>query len=121
MSYDAGLLDWIEESLAPIGEITSRSMMGGKVLYCDGTVFAILTQDELWFKSDVESDAAWDDAGCERFTYTFRDGHTGTMNYRRAPSDVHDDPDEMRRWAALALEAGRRAPVKKPRKSRKKG
>jgi len=115
---DDGLLDWIEEALAPIGEVTARSMMGGKILYLDGTVFALLGFDDLWFKADAESDSAWDEAGCDRFGYTFKDGRTGTMNYRRAPGDVHDDPDEMRRWAALALEAGRRAPEKKKRKKR---
>ena len=32
------------------------------------------------------------------------------MNYRRAPSDVYDDAEAMQRWAALAVEAGRRRP-----------
>ena len=35
------------------------------------------------------------------------------MNYRRAPQDVYDDPDAMRRWAALAVEAGLRGAAKK--------
>ena len=65
----------------------------------------------LWFKADAVSDAVWDAAGCERFTYDM-DGKIGTMNYRRAPDDVYDDADELRRWAALALEAGHRAPKK---------
>ena len=39
------------------------------------------------------------------------------MNYRRAPSEVYDDPDAMQRWAALAREAGVRGTAKrKPRK-----
>ena len=32
---------------------------------------------------------------------------------------VYDDPDELRRWGLLGLEAGRRAPVKKPKAKRK--
>ena len=32
------------------------------------------------------------------------------MNYRRAPDEVYDDAEELRRWAALALEAGARGP-----------
>ena len=47
-------------------------------------------------------------AGAARFTYAKADGAVGTMNYRHAPDDVYDDPDEMRRWARLALEAGLR-------------
>jgi DNA transformation protein len=45
------------------------------------------------------------------------EGRTGSMNYRRAPADVYDDGDALRIWAALALEAGRRGPVKKKKKS----
>lgn len=111
-----GLIDWLTEELAPLGTLTNRPMMGGRTLYLDGTVFSIIADDELWFKADAFSDAAWDEAGCPRFTYTMGEGRTGTMNYRRAPDDVHDDSEALLRWAALALEAGRRGPAKKPRK-----
>lgn len=115
MALDAGLLDWVTEALEPAGTVTHRKMMGGATLYLDGTVFAILSSDGgLWFKADSESDATWDAAGCERFTFEMK-GKTGSMNYRRAPDDVFDDADAMREWAALGLEAGRRAPAKKAR------
>jgi DNA transformation protein len=116
MSVDEGLLAWVEEALAPLGAVTMRRMMGGATLYLDGTVFAILDDDQIWFKADKESDAAWDAEGCGRFSVTFKDGRVDTMNYRRGPLDVYDDPDAMRRWARLALEAGLRAPAKKKRK-----
>jgi len=114
MSVDQGLLAWVEECLEPLGTVTMRPMMGGATLYLDATVFAIVAGDELWFKADKVSDAQWDAAGAERFTYAMG-GKTGTMNYRRAPLDVHDDPDAMRRWAELGLQAGLRAPKKKAR------
>lgn len=110
---DEGLYAWAQEALEPLGRVTMRKMMGGATLYLDGTVFAILIEDGIWFKSDAESDAVWDREGCERFTYTFGDGRTGTMNYRRAPLDVYDDPDAMRRCASLALEAGLRGAAKR--------
>lgn len=115
MSIDEGLVAWIEEALEPIGRVTERPMMGGATLYLDGTVFAIIADGDLWFKADKLSDAEWDAAGAERFTFEMR-GKTGTMNYRRAPTDVHDDAEAMCRWASLALEAGRRAPKKKPKR-----
>ena len=111
----SGIVAWVAEALEPIGTVTSRAMMGGRTLYCDGVIFALVAQDELWFKSDADSDAVWDAAGAERFTYAIRDGTAHVMNYRRAPGDVHDDPDAMRQWAALALEAGRRGAAKKRR------
>ncbi|PZU58887.1 MAG: competence protein TfoX [Sphingobium sp.] len=120
MSVDQGLIDWVGEALEPMGRVTMRRMMGGATLYLDGTVFAIVDSDarggELWFKADKDSDTAWDAAERPRFTYD-RDGQTATMNYRNAPPDVYDDPDAMRHWAGLALEAGLRA-ARKGRESK---
>ncbi|HEY0627375.1 MAG TPA: TfoX/Sxy family protein [Allosphingosinicella sp.] len=113
MAFDEGLYAWVQEALEPLGSVSMRKMMGGATLYLDGTAFAIFAEDDLWFKADGETDAIWDEAGCERFTYTFKDGRVGTMNYRRAPTDVHDDTDAMQRWANLALQAGVRAAAKK--------
>ncbi|MDJ0278649.1 TfoX/Sxy family protein [Sphingomonas sp. 2R-10] len=115
MSVDTGLIDWVGEALAPIGQVSFRRMMGGATLYLDGAVFAIVLDDVLWFKSDAVADPVWDAAGCVRFTYARKDGTTATMNYRRAPDDVLDDGDAMLEWARIAVEAGRRAPVKRKR------
>ncbi|MBN8816689.1 MAG: TfoX/Sxy family protein [Sphingomonas sp.] len=118
MAADQGLIDWVAEAMEPIGSVTKRAMMGGATLYVDGTIFAIISHDDvLWFKADAESDAVWDDAGCERFTFEMN-GKSGSMNYRRAPDDVYDDPDELLRWGLIGLDAGRRAPAKKPKKKR---
>lgn len=117
MSVDDGLIDWVTEALEPLGAVTMRRMMGAATLYLDGTIFAVQDDGELWFKADAESEAIWDEAGCARFTFTGKDGRVETMNYRRAPSDVYDDPEAMRRWAGLAVEAGLRSAAKKrPRK-----
>jgi DNA transformation protein and related proteins len=115
MAYDAGLVAWAAEAMAP-GHVTHRAMMGGATLYCDGTVFAIVAADALWFKADALSDPEWDAAGAERFTYPRGDGTVASMNYRRAPDEVLDDADAFCRWAALALAAGARAPGKRRRR-----
>ena len=117
MSVDEGLYAWVQEALEPLGRVSMRKMMGAAVLYLDGTVFAVLDDSELWLKSDVETDATWDEAGCERFAITLKDGRVDTMNYRRAPSDVYDDAEALQLWAGLAVEAGLRSAAKKrPRK-----
>ena len=113
---DEGLYAWVQEALEPLGVVTMRKMMGGATLYLDGIIFAILDESEIWFKADAETDAIWDAEGCERFSMTFKDGRVDTMNYRRGPSDVYDEPEAMQRWAKLAVDAGLRgAAKKKPR------
>ena len=116
MAFDEGLYAWVQEALEPMGSVSKRPMMGAAILYLDGIVFAVLEDGELWFKADAESAATWDGAGCERFTFTSKDGRTETMNYRRAPSDVYDEPEAMQHWAGLAVEAGRRGAAKKKKK-----
>ena len=113
MSVDEGLYAWVQEALDPLGTVTMRKMMGGATLYLDGVIFAILDEGEIWFKSDTVTDALWDAQGCERFSVTFKDGRVDTMDYRRGPLDVYDDPEAMQRWAALAVEAGLRGAAKK--------
>ncbi len=113
MSFDEGLYAWVHEALDPLGTVTMRKMMGAATLYLDGVIFAVSDDGEIWFKADAESEAIWDAEGCERFSVTFKDGSVDSMNYRRAPTDVYDDVEEFQRWAALALEAGARRPIKK--------
>ncbi|MEP9402251.1 TfoX/Sxy family protein [Sphingomonas sp. VNH70] len=119
MSADDGLIEWVADGLAPMGTVTFRRMMGGATLYLDGTVFAIVLDDSLWFKSDAVADPAWDAAGCERFSYARKDGTVATMHYRRAPDAVLDDGDALLEWAALAVAAGRRAPVRQRKAKRR--
>lgn len=120
MALDMGLVAWVEEAMTPIGTVTWRRMMGGATFYCDGVVFAIIgSGDTLYFKADAETDAAWDEIGAARFSFDMG-GVIKTMNYRVAPDAALDDADAFRRWALLGLQAGRRAPLKKPR-TKKKG
>ena len=112
MAINEGLVAWVEEAMAPIGRVSRRAMMGGATPYCDGPVFAIVSADTLWFKADAVSDAEWDTAGAERFSYE-HDNRPATMNYRRVPEEAYDDADVPCRCAALALAAADRAPIKK--------
>jgi DNA transformation protein len=113
MSFDAGMVDWAIEALEPLGTVTMRKMMGAATLYLDGTIFAVVDDDAIWFKGDKDSDAEWDAAGCDRFTFTDKNGRVEVMNYRRAPYDVYDDAEAMQRWASLAVAAGLRGAAKK--------
>jgi DNA transformation protein and related proteins len=118
MSVDEGLYAWVEEALEPLGRVSMRRMMGGATLYLDGIIFAILDEGELWLKADEETNAIWDAEGCEKFSVTFKDGTVDVMNYRRAPTDIYDEPEALQRWARLAVEAGARGAAKRrPRKS----
>ena len=75
-------LDFVVEQLSILGDIRSRSMMGGYCLYCDGFVFALLAGNTLYLKADDRNRARFDNCGLKAFRPF--DG-PGTMSYYEAP------------------------------------
>ena len=110
-------LNFILEWLSPLGEITSRSMMGGYVLYCGGVVFALLAGRTLYLKVDDETRPRFERLGLKPFQ-PFPD-QPGTMQYYPPPAEFFEDPDTMADWGRAAVETGRRAQAKRKPKAKK--
>ena len=62
MAAKNAYVEWITEWLSPLGGITSRSMMGGHVFYCNGIVFALVADGTLYLKADAVTFLASDRA-----------------------------------------------------------
>jgi len=115
-------LDHLKDLFSAFGEISIRKMFGGAGIYCDGKIFAIADDDDVWLKVDDVSRAAFEDVGLKPFEFDMK-GKKGTMSYYRPPDDIFDDEDALRRWTSLALEAAARnkTPVKKKKAKKKSG
>ena len=99
-----------EELFDSLGPISIRKLFGGKGIYCDGVIVAVVVRGELMLKADEESIPAFTAAGCKQWTYTgSRHGKVVAMPYWSVPDSAFDDPDEIAMWARRAYEAGRRA------------
>ncbi|WP_316978996.1 TfoX/Sxy family protein [Shumkonia mesophila] len=99
--------DYVLEMLEPLGGVTARRMFGGAGLYRDGTIFALVAGDVLYFKVDDANRADYEAAGTGPFR-PFED-KPFAMPYWEVPADILEDPAEICAWAAKAWEAGRRA------------
>ena len=111
-------LDFVVEWLSPLGEITSRSMMGGYILYCGGVVFALLADSTLYLKADDTTRPRFAALGLKPFQ-PFPD-QPGTMGYYPPPAEFFEDPEVMADWSGAAVEAGRRAQAKRKPKAKSK-
>jgi DNA transformation protein len=111
-------LDFVADWLSPLGEITSRSMMGGYVLYCGGTVFALLAENTLYLKVDDLTRPRFAALGLKAFQ-PFPD-QPGTMQYYPPPAEFFEDSDVMAEWGRTAVECGRRAQAKRKPKGKKR-
>lgn len=113
----ASHLDYLKDLFSPFGTITVRKMFGGAGIYCDGAIFAITGDDDVWLKVDDVTRAEFEAAGLEPFRFEYDKGKSMTMSYYNPPEEVFDDHDALAHWTGLALGAAARA--KKPAKKKK--
>ncbi|TPJ42619.1 TfoX/Sxy family protein [Mesorhizobium sp. B2-5-13] len=100
----------IAELFEGLGQVSIRKLFGGKGIYFDGVIVAIVLRGELLLKADEQSAPDFEAAGCRQWTYIgTRHGKLVAMPYWSIPDSAFDDPDEMTVWARRAYEAGRRA------------
>jgi DNA transformation protein and related proteins len=104
------LLDHVLELMERFGPVTTKKMFGGISLYHNGLIFAIIHDDFLYLKGDESSKADFENEAVIKFTYEFKTGFSGSMNYWRAPERCLDDADEMKVWCNKAYEAALRSP-----------
>ena len=120
MAPSADFLEFLQDQLRGLGRITTRRMFSGAGLYCDGTIFALILRDTLYFKVDDGNRQAYEAEGLEPFTYESRGKTVRVGAYWQIPERQLDEPDEMLDWARGALAAGRRAAEKKKPEARAK-
>lgn len=111
---DDGVLDWARELLGPLGPVRSRRMFGGHGLYVDEVFIALIFGGTLYLKVDDTSQAHFEQAGSQPFTYTQADGRAGVLRYFSAPEEAMDSPAQMLPWARLAMASALRARASKP-------
>ena len=105
--------DDIRDLFSSFGPVTVRRMFGGKGIYRDGVIFALVLRDQLRLKADAESAPDLAAAGSTQWTYESRHGKPVAMPYWTVPESAMDDPDEMADWARAAYAAALRTEQKK--------
>ena len=108
MARSREFVDFVLESLEPLGGVSARRMFGGWGIYKDGVMFALIAYDQLYLKVDDGNRAAFEARGLQPFTYTGK-GRPIRMSYREAPGEGFDDPDILCDWARAACAAALRA------------
>jgi DNA transformation protein len=98
----------IRELFADILPVRVRRMFGGHGVYDGETMFALESDGDIYLKADSRSGPRFAQAGSTQFTYV-KNGKPSTMSYWRLPDEALDEPDAMREWTRLAIEAARRA------------
>ena len=112
MGLSAEFLEFLEDQMSGFAPVAIRRMFGGAGVSRDKVTFAIVIDETLYLKVDEQNAADFDKENLEHFSYEAKGGRRIEMSYRRAPSRLMDDIDEMALWCRRAYEAALRA--KKP-------
>ena len=118
MAVSPEFRDYVLEMLEPFGPVAARAMFGGAGLYLDGTMFALIAGDVLYFKVDERNRGDFEAAGAGPFA-PYADGRM-TMSYYEVPAEVMEEAETLCGWARGAWEAARRTARHKKADKRKK-
>ena len=109
MAHD--FIAYLHDLFAALGPIRTRAMFGGHGVYFEGLIIGIVIDDALYLKTDEQTRAQFQGAGCAPFVYRFDQSRPRkppiTMSYWSLPDDALESPQSMLPWAKLAVEAAR--------------
>ena len=110
-----GFAEFLREQLAPLGRVTLRRMFGKTGVFCDGLMLGMVTDNTLYFRVDDDNRTAFAEAASFPPLNYEKKGSTIDLSFWRAPDRLFDEPDELVRWARIALSAARRVAAKTKR------
>jgi len=105
MSISSEDIEFATDLFSNLGPLTTRKMMGGLCLYCEGTIFAILHPEfGLMIKGAGDFQTTLSDLNLTRWTYQRDNAAKPTaMPYWKLPESALDDPEEACDLARRAL------------------
>ena len=118
MADASGFIEFVRDQLRPWGGVVARRMFSSQGLFRNGTMFALVHDDTLYFRTDARSVADFAAAGMAPFRYS-RSGRVVALDYHAVPAAVLDEADRLAAWAETAYAAALRRAQARPRRKRK--
>ena|SRR5438552_14043393 len=107
--------DFLREQLAPLGRLSLRRMFGKTGVFCDGVMFAMVTENTLYFRIDDHNRKIFKEAESSPPLNYAKGGAMINLSFWHVPERLFDEPDELITWARAALAAARRVAAKRER------
>jgi DNA transformation protein len=103
MSHNDEFYTYISEDVfRDIPGITSKKMFGGYGFYKDDIFFAIIADNELYFKVDYSNKEDFINNSCHPFIYEKKDKKV-SLSYWSVPESIMEDPDELFKWIEKSI------------------
>lgn len=105
-------LEKVLEKLTPHGPIIAKAMFGGFGIYFDKVIFALIVDNQLYFKVDEMTRKEFEALHSEPFIY---EGKTKPiiMPYMTLPEAIFENREELPKWIENAYQASLRSKMRK--------
>ena len=107
MKVSPEFLNLIIEKLSPIGDIKGRAMFGGYGIFHEGLMFALISEDILYFKVNDSNRDRYEKAGSNPFPHG--------ISYWEVPTEVLEGTTRLHEWASISIAIAQAANRKKRR------
>ncbi len=97
----------VQDLLFGLEGVRARAMFGGFGVFKENVMFAIIAEDQLYFKADGTNRKEFEQRKSQPFTYPSR-GKTVTLSYWEVPGEVMDNRDKILHWAQRAFKVARK-------------
>lgn len=108
MAVSDAFRDYVVEQLGGLGGVTVKRMFGGAGLYHRGVFFAVLDDDQVFFKVNDATRPRYEATGSGPFA-PMPDREAPMRGYYEVPAAILEDREAMVAWAKEAVSVGRAA------------
>jgi len=98
-------LNFVMEKLSAVGDIKSRAMFGGYGIFHEGLMFALISEDTLYFKVNESNRDMYQRAQSKPFPHG--------ISYWEVPTEVLEDNTKLHEWAGISIAIAQEAAKKK--------
>ncbi len=109
MAYSKEYGEYLLEMLEPLGDIKLRKMFGGAGIYYGKTMFALISEDCVYFKVDSQNKDDFVSENSEPFSYMRNGKVTYLKSYYQLPDEIMENSDELLSWSRRAVDAALRS------------
>jgi DNA transformation protein len=104
MRVKSELANYVEEQLAFLGRISTKSIFGGIGIFVDERLLGIVMDDKVYLHTDASNLRAYQDRGMPPFK-PYPNAFDLTTDHHQVPREIVDDPALLKQWGERALAA----------------
>lgn len=99
----------MNEVFSELKDVHPRRIFGGWGIYQDGFFFAMISNNQLFFKVNGTNKSDFEKSGSKPFVYTGQHGKSITLSYWELPAEVMENKEKLTIWFEKSILAVREA------------